>query len=187
MFEAENYDEKYDQLAETIAYKENACYLFGREVRNVYLAGKITGCSWRDAIIDHYCDERYGITDNGRWGLREGVIPTPSGKKLSLTGPYWQPANEWGHNCSDNSVGLHRCGKLCRNETWHTNNNSTSDISDITNKIYTAISTCDLFFAWIDDLTCYGTLVEIGLAKKWIRLLLSPCQIISTIESFGCR
>jgi hypothetical protein len=50
-------------------------------------------------------------------------------------------------------------GKGCQNGSIQP-----SSRHDVSFAAYIQISRADILFAWIDDLTCYGSLVEIGIA-----------------------
>jgi len=80
----------------------------GTVVETVYLAGKITGTTWRDEIVDASsvgneggwsAENHSGIEVealSGEWVDTEGCLPLPDGRRLTLTGPYWKNLNDLG-------------------------------------------------------------------------------------------
>lgn len=125
----------------------------------VYLAGKIAKNDWRHDIVR---TQQYGTwalkmawphpassDSHERWPvLRDAVFGH------DYVGPYFIGDD---HGCGHGG-GTHGVGDL---------NTSCFDApsrSDVVQRCLHAIEAADLVFAWIDDLTAHGTLVEIGWA-----------------------
>lgn len=147
--------------------------LLGRKIKSVYLAGKITGTSWRSEIAPGWCssgeDRGSGViqVDDG-WWVVEGAVPVKGHSALDLTGPFWRECCNCSGHCSAPSCpqGYHGDGVVSPLSkgywglgTWEV------DLQDLKGRIFQAIDDCDLLFAWIDCLDCFGTLAEIGYAR----------------------
>lgn len=160
--------------------------LNGKQIRNVYLAGKITGTTWRDQITKlPWSRDNEGLVGYGwnasEWATVSECIPIPGKKQmLGMTGPWWRPlAMYGGHGNNGTNSYSHSCGtKECEPE--YDNHgcfvgaemaNYTPDEerllkAEIRSNIFQGIETCDLLFAWIDTLDCFGTIAEIGIARR---------------------
>lgn len=131
----------------------------------VYLAGKISKNDWRHNIIDvrgmyygscgdngsdmFYPADLGGTAEPGRWPITGTVYDG-----VFCTGPYFVSCD---HGCFH---GENTHGVLDRYDT-----NTTSSFRTETVRLcQEAIQRSDHVFVWIDDDTCYGTLVEIGYA-----------------------
>jgi nucleoside 2-deoxyribosyltransferase len=128
-------------------------------VKSFYLAGKITGTTWRDTIVDEWSFENHSFAyyeahldyeDDGLWAVVPSACEVLDGVDLDYTGPWWK--DPYGHGLAQDS------------EYPHGYSLEGSDKSSITSKVMYAIVRSDLVFAWIDSHDCYGTLLEIGLA-----------------------
>lgn len=146
-------------------------------MKNVYLAGKITNNNWRDQLIERYMhsQENDGIVNRAwtgdvcdcftmteSWTTVENCLKTPSGKMLNCTGPWWMPlAGSSGHGTIDQNPSPHKMGTT-EPHHWSTADLDTAFTRD---QIINAIQKADLLFCWIDCVSCYGTLAEIGFAR----------------------
>lgn len=126
--------------------------VLGREIRTVYLAGKITRPCWRPVVM------RFD-GENDSYPHHESDLPSfrlNDKRVLTCTGPFtienWNGhAPPSGRHGADIPVGEHyECLKTD---------------PDIVHDHQEAIASADLFFAWIDSEDCFGTLVEIGYAS----------------------
>lgn len=126
--------------------------LRGKEVRNVYLAGKVSDShSWRESLVsgdmvsNYYAD---GVTP--KWPpVGACHIRLKSGLVFNYTGPFYT-----GQNSHEPDFDYLHC-----NSTDH---NCGDGILD---KCLDRITTSDLVFAYIDTADCYGTIAELGYAK----------------------
>jgi hypothetical protein len=133
-------------------------------VKSFYLAGKITGTTWRDTIVTEWSFENNSSSywqaytdyeDDGTWSVVPCACTVLESIALDYTGPWWR--DPFGHGS-------------CRDSSWPHGyaNEFTEDAADkrqIANAIAKAIVASDLVFAWIDSHDCYGTLLEVGYAK----------------------
>ena len=144
--------------------------LMGREIRSVYLAGKISDpvrCLWRDEIVPNWSDEQEGGCtfedrisghqhDEFEWSVRSCSAILPNGKTIGLSGPFWVSLD--GGHCFCAETVLYDEGAPAFEEPHPAHR--------VLNCVHNAIeSHTDLFFAWIDDLDCVGTFAEIGFAS----------------------
>ena len=121
---------------------------------SIYLAGKIYKNDWRHEVAPI----------RGVWGpptgeerltpwpvLRESVLRT-----FDYVGPYFQ-ADDHGcfHGRNSHGCDESNCGGVYEAPTR----------ADLQSRCFKAIQKADIVFAWLDDPTAYGTLVEIGYAK----------------------
>jgi hypothetical protein len=139
----------------------------GLPVKGAYLAGRITGTTWRDLILSGWSKERGSAS--GACGDRKWEpIPLrgPQGRPFAYTGPFWRPMGLCcGHgSTADDAAGLHLSGAFHEHGSL-----VTSHCSDIASEIRGAIEASDLVFAWLDSREAYGTLAEIGYAAGFGR------------------
>jgi very-short-patch-repair endonuclease len=113
------------------------------ENKRIYLAGKVTPLNdWRETIISNQ------IYNEDNWGGYAIVFPDiPDIPLIFYTGPFLAYGKP--HDYCASSHGL-------------TNATSRSEIPE---KCLRAIDHAHIVFAWLDDITAYGTLVELGYAK----------------------
>jgi hypothetical protein len=123
-------------------------------VTSIYLAGKIAKGDWRYDLIGYEIGQ---LWDPGCQGEKPERWPVMTNAVLGMfdyTGPYFTENGGHGlghgpntHGCNDGMdapvTGRQELMRLCME----------------------AIISADIVFAWLDDLTAYGTLVEIGFAK----------------------
>ncbi|MFB7333593.1 DUF559 domain-containing protein [Streptomyces adustus] len=124
----------------------------------IYLAGKIGPHDWREHIVpriqeawgDAYRSQDWS-EDDAEWPvLSNGAIG-----QFDYTGPYFVDT------CSHSDAGCgqseHRAGSECEGDYGNR--------SITLQRCLKAIDQADIIFAWLYDLTAYGTLAEIGYAK----------------------
>jgi hypothetical protein len=121
------------------------------------LAGKVGKNDWRHSVVG-------GLQSAFVDGSDEVIgADLPQGEFLvfdavEYTGPFFISCD---HGCAHessghgNAVGLHH-GSGCIQ--------SGPTRADVVQRCRTGIAKAEHFFAWIDDLSAYGTLVEIGIA-----------------------
>ena len=152
--------------------------LFSRNIRRVYLAGKMDG-DWRDLIVGNGESGDWSgskgihsyenlIEKDGSWAVIKNAVNVPGGRKIDLCGPYWnKDIDPWGGHGHAGLVAKNfpHSHASCNDDDWRARFATVA-------RCQMAISRSDLFFAWIDSMDAYGTLVEIGLAAK------SQCLIV---------
>lgn len=117
----------------------------------LYLAGKIDKNDWRHSLLplrgawDHYA---YPDTPPPWPEIKFADIPA------TYVGPYFAGCD---HGCTHGNSGHAASPGGCYRDL--------PGRETVPARCYAAIDKCDLFIAWLDDLTAYGTLVEIGYAK----------------------
>lgn len=121
---------------------------------NVYLAGKIYANDWRHDMLRRYSIDQFY---EGRVGEEWVVSMDAMGEGINYTGPY--PIGGCSH-CSYHGENTHGNG-LGSDRTCLTPPTKEFIFTQCEN----AIRESDVLFAWIDTNDCYGTLVEIGMAK----------------------
>lgn len=176
--------------------------LDGTPIRRVYLAGKM-GSRWRDGIINtqirhphseaHWHESNSGIHEafgpdelNGaKWPVSAAVIDIPFYRTADYVGPYWNPAPAGYHT---NASAIAEEWPNTHASAWGADADEAVPESDcnlgfpivpavnIVIKCQEAISTCDLFFAWIDTPDAFGTFVEIGFASA------SSCKVVVALQ-----
>lgn len=154
-------------------------FVDGIAVRKFYLAGKITKTTWRSEIVKEWQFEtsdapfRSGIAESGgsEWRVVPHASECMSGVFLDYVGPWWAPANDWGHACATNGVYPHAYGK--EEEDNHgmplgyiSDENMEWATGTVANLVREAIAGCDMVFAWIDSNDCLGTMFELGMAWR---------------------
>lgn len=157
----------------------------GEIVKSFYLAGKITGTTWREQIVPGWSYENhsrsywdaYLLYEEGEtWSIVPGVC-TVYGVKLDYTGPWWK--DTLGHGTSSSSRHPH--GYLCElTEEDATEDKRNRLRCDVSKAVRSAIESADLVFAWIDSPDCYGTILEIGYARA-----LGKAVVVAMQEDFA--
>jgi hypothetical protein len=138
--------------------------LFGREIKSVYLAGKITDSPWRKQFfepgVNPRCEPCEGPCHDA-W-FEPGCVPVPGSKwSLDFTGPFWLDVS-CGHGTP--SEGAHAFGELLTGAgsgTVHGLKTFQTDGNYVRDRCLDGVSRADLIFAWIDGLDCFGTMAEI--------------------------
>jgi hypothetical protein len=118
-----------------------------------YFAGKISHTDWRHTLVRDL--RNAGLYDDECQDFRRRpILANAIGEGLHYSGPHF---NACDHGCAH---GPHQHGVLdC----------CTEDLVPPRRHVSTAamfqIKRADILFAWLEDLTCYGSLVEIGVAR----------------------
>ncbi|MFF3912665.1 DUF559 domain-containing protein [Streptomyces sp. NPDC001852] len=125
---------------------------------SIYLAGKISSGDWRHDLLGWQLRgawEHDDDTPSRSWPvIKKGVLDT-----FDYIGPYFISDD---HGCG-HGPGTHGCGADgCVPCYSYENLPKRSQVREL---CLTAIDTADIVFAWLDDVTAYGTLVEIGYAR----------------------
>jgi len=122
-----------------------------RARQRVYLAGKISKNDWRHSLA------HLEWNDNGErpeWG--------PASMRgyahLECVGPFFIRCDHGcAHGPSSHGVGANGLGDGCLQSPLRR--------YQVVGRCLDAIDRCDVLFAWVDDPTAHGTLVEIGYAR----------------------
>lgn len=134
----------------------------------VYLAGKITKNGWRNDVIGRTQTRFMDGWPGNEWAddvLHGGWspwLPEPSlleaGPPFDVTGPFFVTCD---HGCAHNNSTHATVGGCIATgsdgEAWRHR-------EAVRQLCFKAIDQSDIVFAWLDDPTAYGTLVEIGYA-----------------------
>jgi hypothetical protein len=141
-------------------------------VKSVYLAGKITGTNWRSSIVPDWDYENHSRTyrqafteydQDKLWSSVPNACVACDGILLHYAGPWW--CDPWGHGSADQSAFPHGYGVDLGDEGV----GGVHDVDDcqleVAKAVSHAINVADLIFAWLDSNDCFGTLVELGLAR----------------------
>lgn len=140
---------------------------------SIYLAGKIAKGDWRHEIVGL----RGAWGSNGEMPESEWPIMRAAVFGLDYTGPYFMSDD---HGCGHGS-STHGCGEdglVCYAYP-------APKKPDIVRLCQRAIKRSDVFFAWLDELTAYGTLVEIGYATalgKRVIIGRKPSKLLNQID-----
>lgn len=198
------YARKYDERLDDLAGWCNSCHEFthgksdhdpaerspivipfcGRLVKTFYLAGKITGTDWRDAIVPNWSEENHSWTySHALWNWdqakRWSVVPavcSVNGVTLDYAGPWWRDV--FCHGRATSSYEPHGYGDDLGNLI---NEQSDSTIrQEIAAAVSSAVLASDMVFAWIDSDDAYGTLFEIGMAAG-----LDKCVVVAFETEFS--
>lgn len=136
--------------------EHKAPLFWGREIESFYLAGKITGTSWRGSIVAGWGS---ASSDKCRcpianaydsWDPLADAVTVAGGYPLTYVGPWWVD-DSGGHGYSGQSERTHAAG-------------GQGNRRRIASSIRSAIESADMVFAWVDSFDCYGTIWELGLA-----------------------
>lgn len=132
---------------------------------NVYLAGKISKHDWRHGVVKGLRnvdtlseDKKIMYGDSNCWPIIKNGIQ----KFVHYAGPI---PTSCDHGCyhGENSHGVGA------DDGWDCNQGYDAGIEEVRADVFfkceNAILISDVFIAWIDTNDCYGTLVEIGMAK----------------------
>lgn len=142
----------------------------GTHVTTVYLAGKVTKNDWRHQVVEglQYALNAYAL--GGRIGAQLPEEEFFVLGKARYSGPFFIGCDHGcahGESSHGNAVGPHGPGCITTGPTR----------AEVAKRSRDGIAQADHVFAWIDDLTAYGTLVEVGLAAgmgKPVWLYTSP-------------
>lgn len=146
---------------------------------SIYLAGKISKDDWRHELI--------GWDLRGTWQpneddpsqpwpvIKNGVLGT-----FDYVGPYFISDD---HGCG-HGPNTHGCGQdgsvLCYSDQ------PIPDRTQVRSLCLAAIDAADIVFAWLNDPTAYGTLVEIGYAlARGKKIVIAAPEQPETFEELG--
>jgi very-short-patch-repair endonuclease len=147
-------------------------------VTSIYLAGKISKDDWRHELLGHGLRGIWQPEDDGltSWPtIKDGVLNT-----FDYVGPYFISDD---HGCGHGS-STHGCGNdgqlICYSDQLLPERHQVRDLC------LAAIDAADIVFAWLDDPTAYGTLVEIGYAKaRGKKIVIAAPEQPETYEDMG--
>jgi very-short-patch-repair endonuclease len=128
-------------------------------VTSIYLAGKISRHDWREdvapSIQDAWGNHSYGNADWSAHDAEWPVLPNAVLNAFDYTGPYF--VDGCTHSADGCPQEEHRASSMCEGEP--------SGRAATVQRCLNAIDRSDIVFAWLDDATAHGTLVELGYAK----------------------
>jgi Nucleoside 2-deoxyribosyltransferase len=125
--------------------------------KGIYLAGKISRYDWRHDIVKGLRNVYSGDCEGDFTGIGTPDTWTALPKAvfgLDYMGPYFISDD---HGCC-HGADSHGAAAI-------PGHNGNSRQSEVTRWCTNAIERSDIIFAWLEDTTCYGTLVELGYAK----------------------
>ncbi|MEV7076675.1 DUF559 domain-containing protein [Streptomyces sp. NPDC093990] len=145
---------------------------------SIYLAGKIGPNDWREAIVPSI-QEAWGDTSRGyEWaaaGVDWPVLPNGAIGQFDYTGPYF--VDTCTHSTNGCRQSEHRAGSECEGEY--------GERAVTLQRCLRSIDRSDIVFAWLQDLTAYGTLTEIGYAKgRGKTIVVASPENAGTIDDF---
>lgn len=159
------YARKYNEELADLQAICNGCHEFthGKSNRNVmatgwgiYLAGKISRGDWRADVVPRLI----GNSETLHNGFQV-LIPTGAGIAFHYHGPFF---TSMGHGM-DHGPKSHGNGL-----DWEAHG-AGENLMSVFSRSADAIEQCDVMFAWIDQMDCFGTLVEIGIAHQAGKLI----------------
>lgn len=125
---------------------------------SIYLAGKIAPGDWRENLVSGLQDAWGHSHSAQEWSESDAEWPVlPNGVigQYDYTGPYFtETCSHSTHGCPQ---GEHCVGSMCEG--------GYGDRAATLRRCLNAIDRSEIVFAWLSDLTAYGTLTEIGYAK----------------------
>ena len=128
---------------------------------NIYLAGKISACDWRQELIDI----RNNFCGNEKFLIREGYV-LDYNDDITIVGPFFLSCD---HCCyhGDNShgVGLNNYYEDGAPYDCYGEDDLFTE-KEVYNICIEQIKKSDIVFAYIDESSCYGTLFELGYAAS---------------------
>lgn len=123
----------------------------------VYMAGKISKNDWRHNLIGKIDNDNIGRHDYwGIWNNNKKGEYISFDDKLIYTGPFFISCD---HGCS-HGESTHGAGESACIE------NKYPSKKELFNGCLEQIGKSDYVFCWLDDLTAYGTLFELGIAHE---------------------
>ncbi|WP_433426224.1 DUF559 domain-containing protein (plasmid) [Microtetraspora malaysiensis] len=122
---------------------------------SIYLAGKIGKNDWRHDVVKDLRGAwgTFGENIHEDWPVLELAVLD----RFNYVGPYFISDD---HGCW-HGAGTHGCGRDGEGGGCSSGGPHRELVRDL---CLTAIRRTDVFFAWLDDTTAYGTLAEIGYA-----------------------
>jgi hypothetical protein len=129
----------------------------------VYLAGKIGKNDWRHELVEEL--RSYGSNELYEDPTKEWpILPNAIEGGFSYSGPFFIACD---HGCS-HGENTHGYDEGCLGPAFYDEikrRDNTQRKVHIAEQCRKALERSDYVFAWIDDLTAYGTLFELGYAK----------------------
>lgn len=124
--------------------------------KGIYLAGKIAPGDWRHEVVSGLRRAGTGDADAPWPVLCSAVLG-----RYDYVGPFFISCDHSGlHGPNSHGVGANQdegdeecCGLASLGQ------------ADVVRRCMQAIARADLFYAWLDDMTAFGTLAEIGFAS----------------------
>lgn len=126
--------------------------------KRIYLAGKIAPGDWRHEVVSGL---RRAGTDGGErpWPTLRAAIQG----RFDYVGPFFISCDHGGfHGPNSHGVGAHQETADHDEECCEV---AGLTATDVVQRCVEAIANADLFYAWLDDVTAFGTLAEIGHAS----------------------
>jgi hypothetical protein len=154
----------------------------GESVKSFYLAGKITGTTWRDAIVPDWSEENHSFAycsafidyeECKTWATVPNAC-SACGVNLHYTGPWWRDTRggAGGHGTSSQSrhphgyfLDIESLNDFDRFSLLPDGFDVNAARAEVSQAVRFAVEAADLVFAWIDGPDCYGTILEIGYAR----------------------
>jgi hypothetical protein len=146
-----------DQQAERPPLVNGAKATYQQET-TFYFAGKIAKNDWRHDLVHDFREDTFFNDD---LAFRERpILQNALGNGLHYSGPHF---NSCDHGCAHgpNQHGVFGC---CLDVLVPPH-------SHVSSAALLQIQRSDVLFAWLDDVTCYGTLVEIGIARALHKMI----------------
>jgi hypothetical protein len=123
-----------------------------------YFAGKIAKNDWRHDLVHDFRDYEFFNDDLPfrEWPILQNAL----GHGLHYSGPHFLSCD---HGCAHgpNKHGVFGC---CMDQMVPPH-------SHVSHAALLQIQRADVLFVWIDDVTCYGTLVEVGIARALNKMI----------------
>lgn len=155
---------------------------------SVYLAGKISEYNWRHQYMFKYDRWDEAAEDWAKVGMWDQVNsdakvcpPAFYGKRVDLgnwynVGPFFISDRDHGYGVEgEHGIRYPRPSPNAKHEPELLGMNEDTRIQvrdrHVSSLCLNAIQSCDILFAWVDTLDCFGTISEIGFAKghSWSR------------------
>lgn len=137
-----------------------------RDGINIYLAGKVSANDWRHTLVKELRDVCCEFGTNGlpdQWPVIKNGIT----KNMHYVGPYFIGCDHGCYHGKDSHGYGPGCGCDIIEYPKTTYDNHCPDAAReeyVVNQCRDAIERSDIVFAWIDDLTAFATIFELGIA-----------------------
>lgn len=126
------------------------------EYKGIYCAGKISKNDWRSEILNVEIVHEH--LDNNWPDRRINGIDS-----LFYTGPYYASGCDHGCTHGDNTHGWAEANSCTNYPPRQMHDPGNREI--VFNNCKRAIQRSDVFFLWVNEFDCYGSLVELGWAS----------------------
>jgi hypothetical protein len=141
--------------------------------KRIYLAGKIAPGDWRHDVVSGL---RSAVTDDADepWStLRSAVL-----NRFDYVGPFFISCDHRGlHGPNTHGVGANQVAGA--EECCGT---AGLDASIVVQRCMDAIEKADVFYAWLDNPTAFGTIAEIGYASGRARQHIFPIFVATPTD-----